>query len=597
MPGITGVIGAKRTGEIKAALSAMVQSLLHEPSYQSGSLLQENPALAAGWAFHRGSFADGLPAWNSRRDVCLIFSGEHFGPINGRAVSSVADLVSFYDELGAKFFRSLNGIFSGVLLDLRENKVVLFNDRYGLGRIYYHDCPDGFYFSSEAKSLLKVLPQLRKLDLRSLGEWFSCGCALQNRTLFDGISLLPGGSLWTFRPGQAVDKASYFRPEEWETPTPLSAEEYYQKLREVFTRIVPAYFAGPQKVGLSLTGGLDSRMIIAAAPPTPGSVPTYTFGGMYRECADVRISRQVARVCGLEHRVLPVDQKFFAEFPDLAARSVYYSDGCMDVTGAVEIFANRQAREIAPVRLTGNYGGEILRSYVAFRPNDLGGEMFDEQFLSHFRRAAETYAGERMGSQTSFIAFKQVPWHHYSRLALEKTQLTVRSPFLDNDLVPLAWQAPPDPAVNKQIALRLIAQQHPALGAVPTDRGAFARLKFLPHKVQTFCEEFMPRAEYVYDYGMPQWLARVDRVLDPLHLDRLFLGTQKFTHFRTWYRHDLAPYVNEMILDSRTLSRPFLNPRRVETMVKEHVTGHGNHTVEIHKLLSVELLHRQLIES
>jgi asparagine synthase (glutamine-hydrolysing) len=89
----------------------------------------------------------------------------------------------------------------------------------------------------------------------------------------------------------------------------------------------------------------------------------------------------------------------------------------------------------------------------------------------------------------------------------------------------------------------------------------------------------------------------VDRVLDPLHLDRLFLGTQKFTHFRTWYRHELAPYVKEMLLDSRTLSRPFLNPRRVETMVKEHVTGHGNHTVEIHKLLSVELLHRQLIES
>lgn len=577
-------------------LNSMVQRLLHEPSYNSGSLLNETPALAAGWAAHRGSFADGMPAWNNARDVCLLFSGEHFGPINGRPISSVGDLVRTYDELGAKFFRSLNGIFSGVLLDLREKKVILFNDRYGLGRIYYHESTDGFYFSSEAKCLLKVLPQLRRLDMRSLGEWFACGCALQNRTLFEGISLLPGGSQWTFRRGQLIEKANYFRPSEWETPAALAPEDYYKKLREVFSQIVPAYFSGSRKLGLSLTGGLDSRMILATAPPAPGSMPTYTFGGMYRECADVRISRQVARVCGLDHRVLPVDHKFFGEFPGLASRSIYYSDGCMDVTGAVELFANRMAREIAPVRMTGNYGGEILRGYVAFRPNDLGGAMFDEQFLPTFRRAAETYADERRGSQTSFIAFKQVPWHHYSRLSLEQTQLTVRSPYLDNNLVPLAWQAPTDAALNKQFALRLIGEQHPGLGKIPTDRGSVGRLKFLPHKARTFCEEFLPRAEYVYDYGMPQWLAKVDRILDPLHLDRLFLGAQKFAHFRTWYRHDLAPYVQEMLLDSRTLARPFLNSRQVKTMVQEHVTGHGNHTVEIHKLLSVELLQRQLIE-
>src|SRR5262249_14439609 len=154
------------------------------------------------------------------------------------------------------------------------------------------------------------------------------------------------------------------------------SEDYYQKLCDVFSKVAPRYEASTQKLGVSLTGGLDSRMILAAAPPAPKSLPTYTFGGMYRACADVKTSRKVARACGLDHRVLLVDEKFLDAFPDLAARSVYYSDGFMDVTGAVEIFANRQAREIAPVRLTGNYGGEILRGYVAFRLNDLGETMF-----------------------------------------------------------------------------------------------------------------------------------------------------------------------------------------------------------------------------
>jgi len=56
--------------------------------------------------------------------------------------------------------------------------------------------------------------------------------------------------------------------------------------------------------------------------------------------------------------------------------------------------------------------------------------------------AAHAYSEEAAGNQLSFIAFKQVPWHHYARLAVEQSQITIRSPFLDNDLVALAFQAP-----------------------------------------------------------------------------------------------------------------------------------------------------------
>jgi asparagine synthase (glutamine-hydrolysing) len=606
MPGIVGIIGKGPSVGKRPELDLMVKCMLHEPAYNSGHLLEEKFGPTVGWTCHPGSFSDCQPIWNERRDVCLIFSGEHYADKTERERLKAAGhdcfqdnasyLVHLYEEHGMRFFEMLNGIFSGVLLDFREEKVFLFNDRYGLNRIYYHEGADGFYFASEAKPLLKVLPRLRQLDQQGLGEFFACGCALQNRTLFSGISLLPGGSCWTFQPGREIRKECYFNSQTWENQQPLSSGEYYEKLKAALNRVVPRYFDGAQPVALSLTGGLDSRMILAALRPPPGTLPCYTFGGIYRECEDVRVSRQVAKVCQQNHQTILLGPQFFAEFPRLAERSVYITDGAMDVTGAIGLFVNRAAKDIAPVRMTGNYGGEILRGYVALKAGSVCESMFDPQFMPRLSQARETFQAQRNQLRTSFIAFKQVPWHHFGHLALENSQLTIRSPYLDNELVALAYQAAVEPSANKELALRYIAENSPALGAIPTDRGMAKRPRLVPVGMWDWWKEFFPRAEYVYDYGMPQWLAKIDRVLSPLHFEKLFLGRQKFYHFRTWYRHELSQYVKSVLLDPRTLSRSYLNGRKVGEMVNAHVRGSGNYTLEIHKLLTSEIIQRQLIE-
>ena len=591
MPGIVGIIGAGPAGDKKAAVDLMLKRMMHQPFYNSGTLVHEPLDTAVGWVCHQGSFCDCLPIWNETRDICLVFAGEHFADANCH--STAESLVRLYEKHGTNFFGMLNGTFHGLVVDLRERKVVLFNDRYGLGRIYYHESADGFFFSAEAKSLLKVLPRLRRLDMRSFGEFFSCGCALQNRTLFDGVSLLPGGAMWTFQTGQPIKKETYFDRKAWQNPAPIPPETYFEKLKETFHQIVPRYFNGRLPVGLSLTGGIDSRMVIAEAP---GPLPCYTFGGMYRRSADVAVAYKVAATLRQRHEVLPVDGGFFPEFAHLADQAVYLSDGAMDVTGAVELFANRRARQIAPVRLTGNYGSEVLRGNVAFRPGRANEEMLDGEFAGNVRQAARTYEQERKDALLSFIAFKQVPWYHYARMAIEQTQLIVRSPFLDNDLVSLAYNAPTDPATNKALSMRLIAERRPNLAGLPTDRGFSRRPRCVPEKAWHWCREFLPRAEYVYDYGMPQWLAKADRILSPLHLERLFLGRQKFYHFRTWYRHELSAYVKAVLLDERTLSRSWLNAGGVKKLVHAHTCGSGNYTQEIHMLLTAESLQRQLIE-
>jgi asparagine synthase (glutamine-hydrolysing) len=606
MPGIVGIISRSKHLTNRAEIDAMVECMLHEKFYVSGTFFNEQLGLSAGWISHSGSFSDCLPIWNEAEDICLIFSGEDFRDrseidqlrAKGHKFDSTnaSYLVHLYEEMGLEFLGRMNGWFSGLLVYLREQKVFLFNDRYGLGRICYHEHEGALYFSSEAKSLLKVLPKLRALDPKSLGEYFSCGSVLQNRTLFSGVSLLPGGSVWTVSKDQPIKKGSYFQQGLWEELPTLSESQYYEKLKETWERILPRYFRENEQCGLSLTGGLDSRMILAWAPFLPGELPCYTFGGRYRDCNDVKIARQLARLSQQPHQIIHVGREFLSEFPALAEKSAYITDGNLDASGTIDLFVQRRARQIAPIRITGTNGGELLRRHIAFKPMHLREDLFEVEMGGYISAAASTYAEERNCHRLSFTAFKQAPWHMNSKFVLERSQITLRMPYFDNELTMLSYQVPPQIAQANGPALRLIADGNRTLGRIGTDRAL--HLAGLPGvgKARHLVQEFTFKAEYAYDHGMPQWLARLDHSLAPLHLERVVLGRHKFHHFRVYYRDELSRYLQEILLDPRTLSRPFIRKGVLEEVVRGHATGHSNYTLEIHKLLTIELAQRQLID-
>jgi asparagine synthase (glutamine-hydrolysing) len=586
-------------------LKAMVNSMVHESFYTSGMLANAVQGLHCGWTSFRGAFADCMPVWNEEKNVCLIFSGEHFADKEGMASlkakghdfrgNDASWLVHLYEELGPAFFGTLNGWFSGVLLDLRKKTVTLFNDRYGVNRIYFCETQDGFYFASEAKALLKVLPETRQLDNQGVGEYFSCGCVLQERTLFRGVRLLPPASAWVFSLGQPARKEQYFRAEEWANLPQLTPREFYDSLKSVWAKRLPHYLNGNEPVALSMTGGVDSRMILACARTEPGKFPCYTFGGMYRECADVKLSRVVAQACKQPHETIALNPAFFTEFPALAAKAVYITDGSLDVTGATDLYVHRRVREIAPVRVSGLNGGEILRRLVMFKPRTgMWENILAPEMMRHVEATAETYAGELNGHRLSFAAFKQTPWHMHARLAIERSQITIRTPYMDNELVALAYRTPPE-CLENSVSLRIIAEGEPSLAGIGTDRGLALKSVPVLGKLGHFWQEFTFKAEYAYDYGMPQWLAKVDHALQPFHLERIYLGRHKWHHFRIWYKNELSRFLKDMLLDSAALRRPYMSPSRLQGVILDHIRGSRNYTVEIHRLLTCEFIQRQLV--
>lgn len=599
MPGIIGLISKASRERAEAQLREMTAAIYYERFYTSGSWVDPEQGVYVGWSARQGSFAESMPVHNERGDVTLIFSGEEFpepGLVTslkerGHSIDSNAAsyLVHRYEE-EHDFPKQLNGRFHGLVADRTRGTVLLFNDRYGLQRLYYYEGKDGVYFASEAKAILRVCPELRAIDRKALAEFITCGCVLENRTLFPNLRLLPPGSAWTFRAGALENKDVYFDPKEWEQQEPIQPEAYYEELRNVFVERLPRYFNGHERAGVSLTGGLDTRIIMAWHKAEPDSLPCYTFASMYRDNQDVKLARRVAEICHQQHQDIVAGDEFLSKFPHYAERSVFMSDACVDLSRSPDLYVNEKVREIAPVRIVGTYGSEIMQGAVMFKAEEPIAGLYQLDVSRQIDEAKSTYYAARRGHPVSFVAFHQSPWHHYGVLGLEQTQVAVRSPYLDNAFVKTVYKAP-NSMVNEEARFRLVREGNPALGALRTDRGRGGHNEFSRALL-----EFLFKAEYAYDIGMPQWVAQIDHVFRPLHLERIWLGRHKIFHFRVWYRDQLAKYVRDILFDRRSLARPYVEPKAVRAIVDSHIKGNRNYTTEIHRLLTLELAHRLFVD-
>ena len=269
MPGITGIISKTFHEKNIEDLHLMVNTMMYEPHFTYGTYINEQFGVYLGWVCHKDSFVDCMPIWNEEKNKCLLFYGENFADkkfidlllTSGHKFSTgnASYLIHLFEEKGHLFFTLLNGFFNGVLIDLESNEVTIFNDRYGMQRLYYYENNNAFLFSAEAKSLLKVRTALREIVPESIGQLISMGCVLENDTLFKNIYLLPRASLWKFKNGNCNKKDQYFNPEYWENQSHLKLELFYNELKETFLKILPRYLTDKRSIAMSLTGGLDTR--------------------------------------------------------------------------------------------------------------------------------------------------------------------------------------------------------------------------------------------------------------------------------------------------------------------------------------------------
>ena len=114
---------------------------------------------------------------------------------------------------------------------------------------------------------------------------------------------------------------------------------------------------------------------------------------------------------------------------------MYISDGIEGVTKADVISFNKLGREIAPVRMTGKYGSQVLKGLIGFQGRPPIIDLIDKDFKQYLENSNTKYTEIKKSNSLTFLCESIIPWWWNGFVALESSQLDVRSPFLDNDLI------------------------------------------------------------------------------------------------------------------------------------------------------------------
>lgn len=582
----------------------MVGSMQREPFYTSGQYCVTQLGFYAGWVSHSESAAAEQVFFNERRDIAVLLAGECFP--SSELMSGLRSkghffedasgdwLPHLYEECGEQFFSKLNGLFSGVVVDNRAGKVFLFNDRYGMERLYFRAAGESFYFASEAKALLAVIPETREFDIEGVAQYLAFGCTLNGRTLFKGIQLLPPAACWCFE-SQTCRRLSYFSPEEWEGQERLCPEGFVEEFRHTLAAIVPRYFQSASAVGMSLTGGIDSRLVLAHLPA--GVTPIcYTFSGKDRDVLDARLAARLAQLCGYPYHILKISDRFLAEFSSYADECVHLTDGTLGVLGSHEIFYSELARHLSPVRVTGVFGGEIMRGVSFFKPLHLSASLMTPDMQSLIAGIAPPHI--RHGdSPAKFAAFTEIPQRRFGGPAASRSHLLFRTPYLDNEFVALMFRAPQPSALRDPARALLMESKKQGLARLPTDRGTVSDKPGVAGSLWRLISELTFKLDYYESEGLPPLLRRIEPMLGSLTAGLRISGLHKHLHYRSWFQKELASLVTERVARASQMQSEIWNRQFLRGLARDHQTGRQNYLHEINAVLTLEAVERLLLNT
>jgi asparagine synthase (glutamine-hydrolysing) len=431
MPGLFGVVdraavhSEARLRELSAIVRRMAAAMTYGP-YDQSIVSCGSAGAAAG---HVGFSTPVFESAEGSGAPLVVAAGER-----APDAAALGGTVAQAGTSAEKLVGLLTPTCAGFVADPASGTSLLFNDRFGRERVFVHVDGAVTYFASEAKAILAVAPRTRAFDPAGLAELMACGATFGSRSIFRDIEVLAPGTILTIDAGGSRRSRSY-DPAELEGLDAVSETAFVEGLSDRLQQAVGRALGGRRAVAVSLTGGLDSRMIMASLDAPAGSIPCYTFGSMYRTTGDVSVAAAVARSCHQPHRVLELGPSFLARARETHEESVYISDGYIGLSGAAELDVNRQAREVAPARMTGNWGGELMRGVRAFKFKTPKGGFYTPEFAAHIGAAAPSFS-RPAAHPVSAALFDQIPSQGYGRYTIERSQLEMRSPFLDDAVSP-----------------------------------------------------------------------------------------------------------------------------------------------------------------
>jgi len=379
MCGLAGFVGVGG----RAELEAMMDAVAHRGPDSTRLHIENDYALHLGFCrLAVVDIAGGLqPMWNEDSSACVLFNGEIYNQRELRAEllaaghffrsdhSDTEVLIHGYEEWGEDLPARLNGMFAFVIWDRARRRLFAARDRFGEKPFFYTHRSGFFAFASELSALIRHPAVDRTIDQHALQKFFAYGYIPSPNALYQGTRKLPGGCCLTFELadcGLRVRRYWRFAIDAEEHAPDERIPELSEELQALLDRSVARRLVSDVPLGIFLSGGIDSSMVLALAARhrVPATLDTFTIGFNELSFDESPYARQVATAIGTRHheRILDFDtaRNLVAEIlPRLDEPS---ADASILPTYMLCAFA----RETVTVALSGDGGDELFAGYDPF---------------------------------------------------------------------------------------------------------------------------------------------------------------------------------------------------------------------------------------
>jgi len=463
MPGIYGVANSNNA---KANLEKMADAMYLYDHFIQDELFHDEH-LGASRA-HTGQVGEATsPAGNGAN--ALWIEGEAYNVSDvadelGLEAASLSDLL-LAAENSHQLDRCLNrldGYFCAALYNAETRKLKLISDRYGMRLLYWYHKNGVFAWGSEVKAILAVEGVDKELDPTSYDCFMDLGYLMGEHTWFEHIKLIKPATVIEY--DLATDTVNQHHYWKWSEikPSNLTFDEAVDELGKRFIEAVRRRFDPSERIGISLSGGLDSRAIFAAVdhlyPDYKGYA--YTFGIL--GCDDITIAEQViSRSQNWKH------EKFYFSADNWfepRKEKIWNTDGMQDM---MHMHGSEFLPAVAQhmgVNLNGYCGDAIIGGgFLARVPwnqritednakslygrhtglTDIDSEFYDIDYVEpnlHMNRVRRF---------TAYGSVNALPW------------LDQRKPFFDNKLVELVFSISDEYRVNNRLYSAMLQKYFP----------------------------------------------------------------------------------------------------------------------------------------
>jgi asparagine synthase (glutamine-hydrolysing) len=616
MPGIVGFSGKPGLENGQKLLQEMAQAL------DLGDRYQVDLFTDGDMGFGRVSL--GLvnpgpqPVWNEDHSLCIVMEGELFdyGHQKERLIekghhlthhSDAEFMLHLFEEFGESFAEKLNGAFVAAIWDKDRQILFLVNDRLGLYPLYYSFYNGALLFASGVRSIM-VDPALpRNVDQTAVAQFLTFDHLLDDRTLLEAVRLLPQASLLTFTGGNLSIRRYWdiHYPQEY----PLRSEQdYMDEFSFLIRQAISRQASGDLPAGILLSGGLDSRMLLAYLNEV-AKQPLHSFTWGIPGCDDARFAKELAKRAGSPHHFFELKPDWLL---DKAEQAVRITDGMGNLVN-LHAFATLDAEaELAkviykgflgdamfgfglrhqfwahydePTRLRAHYQVHTDQGVITFNEQEqndyfadgfkdrIGNSVFDAYIAGMDDSRSEILANQRL-----YFDYRQrVPRMTIKGVEVVRTQAMVRLPFADNDLVEFSIKVPPGLLYERRLMKDAFIREFPKFAQIPvTDTG-------LP--LMLCLRDITRRANQVIWWHLQS--TRLKERVGPMK--------RPYKDYNNWFRTTLRNWVEYTLLSPQALQRGYLKPDCVQKIVAEHMAGE-NHAVKLGALLSLEIWHKLFID-